>query len=74
MASTGMSKVGKLQDADEESEGEDEGEEEEKEKEDKEKELEKKMALPVAKVLKKLGSPLKSLRKHKASQRSPESV
>ena len=32
------------------------------------------MALPVAKVLKKLGLPLKSLRKCKASQQSPESV
>ena len=66
MASTGTSKVGNLRDADKESEGEDEGEEE--------KELEKKMALPVAKVLKKLGSPLRSLRKRKASQHFPELV
>ena len=50
----------------------DEGEEEEDE--DKEKELEKKMALPVAKVLKKLGLPLRSLGKRKASQCSPELV
>ena len=56
---------------DEKSKGEDKGEEEE---EDKEEELEKKTALPVAKVLKKLGSPLRSLGKRKASQRSPELV
>ena len=74
MASTGMSKVGKLRDADEESKGEDEGEEEEEEKKDKEEELEKKIALPVAKVLKKLGSFLMSLGKRKASQCSPEMV
>ena len=71
MASTGTSKVGKVWDADEESEGEDEREEEEEEEEDEEEELEKKTALPVAKILKKLGSPLRSLGKHKASQRSP---
>ena len=69
MTGTGTSEVGKLQDADEESEGEEEGEEE-----DKEEEPEKKTALPVAKVLKKLGSSLRSLGKRKASQRSPELV
>ena len=69
-----MSKVGKLWDADEESEDEDEGEEEKEEEEDKEEEPEKKTASPVAKVLKKLGSPLKSLGKRKASQQSPELV
>ena len=62
MASTGTSKVGKLRDADEESKGEDKGE------------AGKKTASPVAKVLKKLGLPLKSLRKCKASQCSPDWV
>ena len=63
---TGTSKVGKLRDADEESEGEDEGEEE--------KELEKKTTSLVAKVMKKLALPLRSLRKCNASQHSAESV
>ena len=56
---------------DEESKGEDE--EEEEEEEDEEEELEKKTASPVA-TIKKLGLPLRSLGKHKASQCSPELV